>query len=248
MTTQEWELLSQGRVPAEPIIKALTSYLDEMSETALMGRERDLAHLQNVADRGRLSYLTLVTWVERPERVGPIPFLVADRILCATDNVNLWQGELAEYYEQVDMNWQMCECPGCTKLFRQGGLAPATCEIDGCESFPKARGLCNAHYISCKKDGTLDQHTSRYNPERRRIYCSEACKTSAYQQRKGITSSRRKSYLKDRDVKCRNGHDRTPQNTKIRPNGKRECIICHRESSRRGAARAQERKQMAVAA
>lgn len=31
---------------------------------------------------------------------------------------------------------------------------------------------------------------------------------------------------------CRNGHERTPENTKIRANGTRVCVLCRRNQGR----------------
>lgn len=37
------------------------------------------------------------------------------------------------------------------------------------------------------------------------------------------------------DRVCKNGHDRTPENTLVQPDGLRRCLICRRETNRRFA-------------
>lgn len=68
-----------------------------------------------------------------------------------------------------------------------------------------------------------------------RRYCSRACATSAAKQRTGATSRRVKVYNSPK--KCRNGHAKTPENTKTRPDGRKECIICARAAANRCHAR-----------
>lgn len=112
--------MASGRIPSGPIIKALNQYVIDVSPVMEHGK-RDLAHLQFAAQRYKLKYETLVSWLQRPERASAgMPFVVADRILCATDQSEMWQGALSEYYEAVDMNWQQCQHRSCRQYFRLG--------------------------------------------------------------------------------------------------------------------------------
>lgn len=60
----------------------------------------------------------LESWILSPERVGPIPFVIADQLLCACDLSDAWRGPLVDYYYAVDMNWGVCARPKCIKSFR----------------------------------------------------------------------------------------------------------------------------------
>jgi len=171
-----------------------------------------------------------------------LDFNTADALLVSMGRFDEWiyDETLAYFYANVDLSWYECECPGCSVMIQAPPEQPALCVMDGCDSEPKARGLCNAHYIAAKKDGVLDQFPNYFAGPRTR-YCSTQCRQSAYHQRKGTTSSRRKGYLKTRDQKCRNGHLRTPENTYVRPTGvnagKRECLLCKRDSNNRSHAK-----------
>ena len=190
----------------------LTEYVEQESEFGITN-ERDLTHLQHVADRaaGHVTFSTLVTWFEKPERCADgLPFPVADAILCATGKVDLWRGVLAEFYENVDMTWVQCESPACDRWFRQGRV-------------------------------TTGPTVKRY--------CSKACSDATTRLQRGEQSTIRKNYggggKRRKSNKCRNGHERTPESTKIRKNGKMECLLCHRESAKAAYRRSQERKGIA---
>jgi hypothetical protein len=65
-------------------------------------------------------------------------------------------------------------------------------------------------------------------------YCSAACRMSARHQRIGRTHRTVKRHRGDMllaDV-CRNGHERTEENTYYRKNGKRECRLCKQVTNR----------------
>lgn len=178
-------------------------------------------------------------------------FNTADELLCALGQPQLWRTEpLSDVYFNIDLSKTVCANPGCTVEFHDphyAKLAPAFCLYEGCKEEPKARGLCNRHYIQAKRDGVLHTFPSFF-AGRLTMYCSEACRQSAYQMSKGITTKRQKNYLNDRDKKCRNGHPRTPENTSIRKNGKIECAVCKRDANRASYHRRQKAKKARVAA
>jgi len=96
-----------------PVLTIFDRWLHNHSGTG----ERDRVALYVVAEKSRISHTTLETWIINPERVGPIPFVIADRLLCACDLSDAWRGPLVDYYYAVDMNWGVCECPGCINSF-----------------------------------------------------------------------------------------------------------------------------------
>lgn len=53
----------------------------------------------------------------------------------------------------------------------------------------------------------------------------------------GVNLGPQTEHQKRREDVCRNGHERTPENTKIRKDGRRECGVCERINSRRHYAR-----------
>lgn len=174
-------------------------------------------------------------------------FNLADELLCALGMSLLWREEpLADIYFNIDLSRTVCANPGCKIEFHDphyAELAPAFCVYEGCKEEPHARGLCNRHWLQARRDGVL--HTfPRFYSGRLTMYCSTACRQSASQMTRGITTRRRKRYL-DTKEKCRNGHKRTPENTRLRKNGKMECAICAREANKASYHR---RKREAVSA
>ena len=80
-----------------------------------------------------------------------------------------------------------------------------------------------------------------------RKYCSASCRHAARNQRIGRTHrvvKKHRGAMADAGV-CRNGHPRTPENTVLRKNGKRECRICKREANNDSYARREQAKRMA---
>lgn len=61
-------------------------------------------------------------------------------------------------------------------------------------------------------------------------YCSHSCKLSAVNQRRGLAVRRFKPTGPDT---CWRGHELTPENTKHRPDGKRQCRTCFNTAQRR---------------
>lgn len=86
------------------------------------------------------------------------------------------------------------------------------------------------------------------HPQSGRKYCSKSCSDSAWNQAHGRTHRTVKALRKRSSKKCRNGHERTPENTRVRENGKKECLICARASNRASYARVQQARKAALAA
>jgi len=196
MTQDEKKMLERGRVLAAPIMEAVHRYVLENGQDR-KDDQADLTCLAFMSERADISYETLVSWVEKPWRVGDIPFDIADRLLCAIDQTSLWYGELHEYYMGVDLNWFHCACNGCSIFFY------------------------------------ADPHKHGKKP----IYCSKACANAASRLQRGESKKRIKNYgsrlAPRKGGKCRNGHERTPENQILLSGGKLRCRECNRESSAR---------------
>lgn len=79
----------------------------------------------------------------------------------------------------------------------------------------------------------MKRHAPKRGPKEQ-IYCSISCKYAAWRMKHG---KQHRPSTAPRYV-CRNGHERTPENTKIRPNGTRLCRDCLRASDIRRRAHA----------
>src|SRR3990167_6680115 len=126
-----------------------------------------------------------------------IEFNTADRLLCRLNLVHLWTTDPEFMY----MYWRL-------PLKGLGRVQPppghARCKRVGCSNLFK-------------------QHT--YGSPKK--YCSVICKNQEYKRRHGMIKTEqlgpnRKLSL----MRCRNGHIRTHENTKI-VRGKRRCLECH---------------------
>lgn len=71
------------------------------------------------------------------------------------------------------------------------------------------------------------------HPQSGRKYCSKPCSDSAWNIRHGRTHRTVKPLRKHNPEVCRNGHPRTPENTKTRKDGRTECVLCSRANARR---------------
>jgi hypothetical protein len=232
-------LLEKGRVPSFIVTQALTQHLSENDRNTL-------AAIDVLAEKASIPYETLETWYVNPERGRSVDFNAADRLLAAAGLWHWWYNRFRDYYEHVNLNMTKCGCPGCEVMIEQS--KHPLCRIEGCTEVGKTRGLCNRHELQARRDGTIHY----YEPVGRKDgidkqYCSKACRTAAAKIREGVTKRRRKNYLNTGD-KCRNGHDRTPENTYHRRNGKEECIICRREANKASYHARTARRREAVAA
>lgn len=71
--------------------------------------------------------------------------------------------------------------------------------------------------------------------------CKTAYSDHLYRQRNGRPNPKGKQ--RGTQTHCANGHERTPTNTRIKPDGSRECRICGRESEIKRADRRNERRR-----
>lgn len=130
-------------------------------------------------------------------------FNLADDLLCALGMPMLWREEpLDAIYFAIDLSWVYCQCPGCNTRFQ------------------------------LQKD-TMGREVYRK-------YCSRQCNQAAYKIRNKRIQHRQPLSRRGRvgrpvgvtELKCRKGHERTPENTRHRSNGKIECAICAREANK----------------
>ncbi len=138
-------------------------------------------------------------------RSKTMDFDTADRLLCVTNQTALWITDLHEVYEQA--------------LLDEGGKQFTVTSSSGTKVC--ARRGCSNKFIP-----------PRRSP--RKKYCSKNCKTTAWKHR--VHPPKTTIYGKDRKIQklvCRNGHERTKENTGIQSNGYRYCLICHRAAASR---------------
>jgi hypothetical protein len=224
MTQDDLLLLERGRVPIRVVTEALQTY----RRTS----ERDVSlDIDVLSEKARVPRETLMTYYLDPDRFSGISFDVADNLLCACGLYEWWRSRFAEYYYGVNLRWVKCGCPGCEVMFEIAETHE--CRYEGCSEQGRTRGLCGMHYQIVRREGLLDE----YPPQGKNgspKYCSPACSDSAWNQAHGRTHKPVK-HLRGRASakKCRNGHDRTPENIKTRKDGRTECVLCARETAKR---------------
>jgi len=229
MTNDDLTLLSQGRIPAQVI---LPTVLERLAHLDSDRDPEETGTLTLLCEHQGLNYDTVARNIFRFKagECKSIDFDTADKLLCGLNLMDLWRGELADYYYSVDLTWRQCACPGCEVMFRNPNEMPVVCVNCG-ESEKKiiARGLCAACYMHAKYHGILDQFPKL---ERKAgpapIYCSDNCREAAGRIARGESLSGVRK--KPRADRCRNGHRRTKKNTKFRPDGKIVCKECLRIS------------------
>lgn len=187
MTNDEILMLQRGRVPARILVEALESYIAQSDRDA----HNDLLV---IAEKSGVSYFTLETFIEHPDRSASVEFDVADNVLCACRLYEWWRGRYADYYAAVNLNMRQCAHPDCSVWFD----IPAT-----------------------DKGG-------------RKEYCSTACANSGKRGNRRIKHFKGRAMKSEHSPKCRNGHDRTPDNTMYLKSGKIRCRICNNARSNAG--------------
>lgn len=131
-------------------------------------------------------------------------FDVADRLMCAMNLPHYW--------------W---EVPELAEVYYSD------------EAFVVTAGHFSAPERVCARVGCSNEVVGRKD----KIYCGESCAAMASAVRLGKRPRKSESAFRSRDGKgghvCRNGHERTPENTRVTEDGRRECRECVRERSRR---------------
>lgn len=132
-----------------------------------------------------------------------IDFDLADRLLCSLGAFDLWFTDLKDIYESSLL-------------------------VDG-ERKHKVGSASGSRV--CERRGCSERFVPPKNMPAKR-FCSPACKhaTWKYEKRGAKTALRGKDRHLEALV-CRNGHERTKENTGHNNRGTRYCLICHREAS-----------------
>lgn len=163
-------------------------------------------------------------------RAVTLAFDVADRLMCAMHKVHLWRQdpELREVYLSLDLAGE--PRPPALPVRKRRCAAP------GC-------------HVVFELDPPTDKRgrAKTARGHNRKWYCSRSCANRASQMRRGVRATPADS----RDFVCRNGHERTPENTEYLSNGTRRCRECNRQRTQefRARQRAQRAQQLeAVAA
>lgn len=82
----------------------------------------------------------------------------------------------------------------------------------------------------CLRKGCSVRFTSK---SKRKKYCSDNCRSSGWRESKGKIKTLPRGKKRSLEaLRCRNGHERTRENTRINSAGYRYCVICHRESQK----------------
>jgi hypothetical protein len=151
-----------------------------------------------------------------------ISFDFADKILCKLDLVNLWYEPLKDIYESLDLSKPSRHD---LKVLVDG----KRCAKVGC---------ANVFIPGTPQGGGRPQR-----------FCSTKCRISAQNKRRveaqRLREGRQPRYGNPNDT-CINGHDCSPENTYISPQGKRLCRGCMRDNARR--TRQRKRETLLVAA
>jgi len=147
-----------------------------------------------------------------------IPFDFADQTLCLLGLQFLWWDELADIYYSVNLEPQ--------KSVR---------------ILPKGHKRCER--VGCSNTFEICGKTPRGGPTGKR-FCTPSCRIMSYRYRKGIRPYPSESSNKERitgegGFVCRNGHERTPENTLYDKRGRR-CRLCANATARRGHRRKKE--------
>lgn len=161
--------------------------------------------------------------------VGNCTFDIADRLLCATENVEAWRAdaELSVYYDMP-----LSEVSPWSKGERSAKPGrKVRCARKGCSN------------VWEPKQGRGHKSTG---PTRKK-YCSESCSSMAYAYRSGKRPTPSASPQGVASERCRNGHLRTMDNTATsKATGKRYCRDCAKDRAARTYRKhAEVRKQYA---
>lgn len=143
-----------------------------------------------------------------------VDFDFADKVLCVLNLVDLWREDLADIYDNV-------------VLVDDNRRSP--------RKVPKGYQRCAAK--GCNHVFQIGNPTPQGGGKARK-FCSPECR---------ITTANRRQWDKNRVHRygtpygtCVNGHDRSPENTYVSPQGKRLCRGCLRENAKK----TRERKRL----
>ena len=109
----------------------------------------------------------------------------------------------------------------------------------GCSRYPACDNTRDKQQAKnfCTNGHARTSQNTAYNADgsRRCLICRPLAqeKSNSGSRETNIERTARLSNLNDTNLYCRNGHERTMQNTYVRPNGERECGICRINARRK---------------
>lgn len=208
MTEELQSQLSRGRVPAERIVEEVNRALGLTWPWSF--KEDDPSPLSSLTKYWDGDDLRKM--LRDGDRWKWIEFDLADRILCSAGLPHLWWGQLSDIYYGVDLSKIK------SSRVRNAEIGKRRCARPG-----------------CTKQFVPHPRAPKSGPKMQR-YCSASCCQMARAYRIGLRPRPSESPQKRRDgtggYVCRNGHERTKENTRITKDGRRVCRICCRERAR----------------
>lgn len=95
------------------ILPHITAYVRGNEDAETHSAEESVGSLAVLAERAGVAFGTLEKYVYEYAGHRSMLFDDADKILCALGKVDLWRGELNEYYENVNLHLAQCAHPNC---------------------------------------------------------------------------------------------------------------------------------------
>lgn len=194
--------LEPNRIPAPPIMDVVRGYLER--EGIRAGAETYESYpITLLAERADMNPDTLMKTLEG--RMHTIDFDVADRLLCVMGLFDLWLSDLRDLYQSA------CLEEGPRKFQPMRASGSKVCERQGC--------------------------SNRFEPEPRapkKRFCCRKCYAADYRakERGGYTLGPYGPGCALSALVCRNGHQRTFENTRYNRKGRRYCLECKRARDR----------------
>lgn len=198
----DFDLQSVNRVPLDPIIDEVRDYIRtqvDLSQAVYSDGRKELGPLAILAIRVDMEEDTLRKLVWQGRGGTTIDFDLADRLLCKMGRSDVWHGRLNELYSNV-------------VLIDDGPK----------RAYGRPSGARMCEGAECSTEFVPDPRS----PHQR--FCSTSCKRKSYwkrrREREGV-----KPRFGTRYGQCPNGHERSPENTYVRPSGSVSCRVCGRE-------------------
>jgi hypothetical protein len=188
-----------NRIPAAPIVQVVQRYL-QAEGTRLTDGTFVPAPLSPLAERIDVHADTLESWLTG--HVATIDFDVADRLLCAMNQQDLWHTDLQDLY--------------LTAPLQEGKKKFSVAAVSGSKV--------------CARIGCSVRFTPKIRNPRQR-FCCRKCYQAYYQAEKQRGGYKQGAYGPGCSLlalTCRNGHQRTTKNTKFNKHGRRYCVDCKR--------------------
>lgn len=200
---------SPGRIPGEVVQPILQAWIDNQPTEVATGRGGGTATsdpMLQLAIRAGYERDTVYRVLKGQRKT--IEFTMADRLVIAATGMPMIDffedyPELEEAYYSVEL----VDAP-----VRPEPVVK-TCERKGCQSEVLVTGKAPQSGVTAKR------------------FCSEECREAAARKRNGQRVTETPGW--PWQYECKNGHERTPENTIIRKNGDKQCLTCRREGDRR---------------